>query len=54
MLAIMHDLRVWVQAHVLADIERAESQIRAHAVSNPGQTSSPAPVRSESQHPDAR
>ena len=54
MLSIMHDLRVWVQAHVLADIERAESQIRARAVPNPGQASSPAPIRSEAQHPDTR
>ena len=43
MLAIVSDLRIWVQAHVLADIERAEDALREHRSSSPISTSTPPP-----------
>jgi hypothetical protein len=52
MLSIMSDLRVWVQGHVLADIERAENQLRSHQPPGPG--SSPGAPRPEAHRPDSR
>ncbi len=41
MLAIIADLRLWVQGHVLADIERAERTLRERPKSPPASSSPP-------------
>lgn len=35
MIAIVNDLRDWVQGHVLADLERAEARIKSQSDSPP-------------------
>jgi hypothetical protein len=47
MLAIMADLRLWVQGHVLADIERAENLLRERAASSSPPPSSPSDPASQ-------
>jgi hypothetical protein len=43
MLAIMNDLRCWVQGHVLADIERMEHHLHEQAALRPPLSQSSAP-----------
>lgn len=43
MLAVVTDLRAWVQGHVLADIERAERLLRSRPPTEPPAASPPSP-----------
>lgn len=55
MLAEVNDLRLWVQGHVLADIDRAQLllQEKARAESTAGINQNPSTAPADSHHPDA-
>ncbi|HZT40911.1 MAG TPA: hypothetical protein VFA07_01915 [Chthonomonadaceae bacterium] len=46
MLTVISDLRVWVQGHVLADIERAERLLRSRPPTEPPTSLPPPPPES--------